>query len=274
MIVEEDLADHIDLNFGCPVPQGDPQGRRLGAAVEAAAVRADRAGGGDAAARPASRSRSRCARASTTTTSPISTPGGSPRTPGWRAVALHARTAAQRYSGTADWEAIATAEAGPGHSGAGQRRHLVGRRRAADDARDRLRRRVVGRGCLGRPWLFADLAAAFAGAARAWLAPALGEVARVMRRHAELLAEWLGSERDGVHRLPQACGLVPQGLPGRIRSCARRWRWRHHCPNWTICRQLDQLGAVPARDPRPAPRAHQLTRPGAPARRLAVRSGQ
>jgi tRNA-dihydrouridine synthase len=53
---------------------------------------------------------------------------------------------------------------------------------------------VVGRGCLGRPWLFADLAAAFAGRpdrAR----PDLGAVAATMRRHAELLADWLGEQR-------------------------------------------------------------------------------
>src|SRR5207302_9730493 len=55
---------------------------------------------------------------------------------------------------------------------------------------------VVGRGCLGRPWLFADLAAAF-GRPGPRVLPDLGEVARVMRRHAELLTEWLGGERDG-----------------------------------------------------------------------------
>jgi hypothetical protein len=52
---------------------------------------------------------------------------------------------------------------------------------------------VVGRGCLGRPWLFADLAAAFAGRAER-RRPDLGEVAGVMRRHAELLAEWQGED--------------------------------------------------------------------------------
>jgi hypothetical protein len=52
---------------------------------------------------------------------------------------------------------------------------------------------VVGRGCLGRPWLFADLAAAFAGRPER-VRPNLGEVAVTMRRHAELLAEWRGEE--------------------------------------------------------------------------------
>ena len=53
---------------------------------------------------------------------------------------------------------------------------------------------VVGRGCLGRPWLFRDLAAAFAGEQVATL-PALGEVAAMMRRHAELLCHHMGEER-------------------------------------------------------------------------------
>ena len=53
---------------------------------------------------------------------------------------------------------------------------------------------VVGRGCLGRPWLFRDLAEAFAGRTVSTL-PTLGEVRDMMRRHAELLTEHLGEER-------------------------------------------------------------------------------
>lgn len=53
---------------------------------------------------------------------------------------------------------------------------------------------VVGRGCLGRPWLFRDLADAFAGKETTAL-PSLGEVAAMMRRHAELLSEHMGEER-------------------------------------------------------------------------------
>ena len=56
---------------------------------------------------------------------------------------------------------------------------------------------VIGRGCLGRPWLFADLEAAFNGSAERRL-PSLGEVAVTMRRHAELLGEWLGEERGCI----------------------------------------------------------------------------
>jgi nifR3 family TIM-barrel protein len=113
---------------------------------------------------------------------------------GVAAVALHGRTAAQHYSGTADWTAI------------GELKQAVttipvlgnGDIWSADDALEMVRRTgcdgvVVGRGCLGRPWLFADLAAAFAGRS-VRVRPALKEVAAAMRRHTELLAEHYGDE--------------------------------------------------------------------------------
>ena len=56
---------------------------------------------------------------------------------------------------------------------------------------------MVGRGCLGRPWLFRDLAAAFAGEQVVGL-PVLGEVAAMMRRHAELLGDAMGEERGCI----------------------------------------------------------------------------
>jgi tRNA-dihydrouridine synthase len=112
-------------------------------------------------------------------------------------VALHARTAADFYGGTARWEAIAD---------------LVdlldvpvlgnGDVWEAEDALRMVQSTgcsgvVVGRGCLGRPWLFADLAAAFTGSGHR-VRPDLGDVAVIMRRHAELLADWLGEERGVV----------------------------------------------------------------------------
>jgi tRNA-dihydrouridine synthase len=53
---------------------------------------------------------------------------------------------------------------------------------------------VVGRGCLGRPWPFGELEAAFAGRPIP-AGPNLGEVGRVLRSHAELLVE-----HDGLTR--------------------------------------------------------------------------
>ncbi|NLU69182.1 tRNA dihydrouridine synthase DusB [Streptomyces sp. HNM0574] len=196
MIVDEDLADHIDLNFGCPVPK------------------VTRKGGGSALPykRPLLRAILHEA---------VGNAGGLPVTikmrkgidddhqtfldagriavdEGVTAVALHGRTAAQHYSGTADWDSIARLkEAVPEIPVLGN-----GDIWSADDAVRMVRETgcdgvVVGRGCLGRPWLFADLVAAFEGSEER-ARPTLREVARTMVRHATLLGEWLGDEARGV----------------------------------------------------------------------------
>ncbi len=192
MIVAEDLADHVDLNFGCPVPKVTRKGggsalpwrRSLFSAVVSAAVRA-------ADGRPVTvKMRLGIDRDHLT----YRDAALRAQDAGVAHVALHGRTAADFYGGTADWEPIA---------------ELVdlldvpvfgnGDIWEADDALRMVRATgcagvVVGRGCLGRPWLFADLVAAFAGRddrAR----PGLAQVAATMRRHAHLLADWAGELR-------------------------------------------------------------------------------
>ncbi|HEY8376935.1 MAG TPA: tRNA-dihydrouridine synthase, partial [Nannocystis sp.] len=113
---------------------------------------------------------------------------------GCAAVALHARTAAQLYSGTARWEAIAALK---------QAVRTIPVLGNGDiwEARDALKMVqetgcdgvVIGRGCLGRPWLFCELAAAFAGAPPP-PPPRLGEVWAVMQEHAERLCAWMSEE--------------------------------------------------------------------------------
>ena len=87
-------------------------------------------------------------------TRPTWTPAGSPSEAGCAAIALHGRTAQQAYSGDADWDAIAALKA---HVGipvlgngdiweAGDALRMV-----AETGVDGV---VIGRGCLGRPWLF------------------------------------------------------------------------------------------------------------------------
>ena len=71
---------------------------------------------------------------------------------------------------------------------------------------------VVGRGCLGRPWLFRDLADVFAGRA-VQEPPSLGEVVEVMREHAKLLADWFG-ERRGLVSFRRHAGWYTKGFPG------------------------------------------------------------
>jgi nifR3 family TIM-barrel protein len=115
---------------------------------------------------------------------------------GVAAVALHARTAAQHYSGAADWDAIGELTAALDVPVLGN-----GDIWEAGDAIRMMRRTgcagvVIGRGCQGRPWLFRDLADAFAGRPPA-AQPNLREVTAVLRRHAQLLVDWLGDEHHG-----------------------------------------------------------------------------
>jgi nifR3 family TIM-barrel protein len=113
---------------------------------------------------------------------------------GVASIALHARTAAEFYSGTADWSAIAklkeTVTSVPvlGNGDIWSAEDAL--RMVAETGCDGV---VVGRGCLGRPWLFGDLAAAFNGE-QLKAEPTLGEVAHAFKRHAELLVEFFDDE--------------------------------------------------------------------------------
>ena len=77
---------------------------------------------------------------------------------------------------------------------------------------------VVGRGCLGRPWLFAELSAELRGEPLP-PTPTLGEVTRIIMRHAELLAEHDG-EQHACRDLRKHMGWYLRGFPvgGEVRS--------------------------------------------------------
>ena len=113
---------------------------------------------------------------------------------GVAAVALHGRTASQAYSGQADWSAIKLLKEtvtsvpvlGNGDIWSAEDALRMVEETGCDGV-------VVGRGCLGRPWLFADLSAAFAGA-QVRVRPTLGEVTATLRRHAELLTDFYGGD--------------------------------------------------------------------------------
>ena len=113
---------------------------------------------------------------------------------GVAAIALHGRTVAQAYSGAGR---LGRHRRARGHVdipvlGNGDIWEAADALRMVEETG--VAGVVVGRGCLGRPWLFRDLAAAFAGS-RWRPCPTLGEVAAMMRRHAELLSEHMGEER-------------------------------------------------------------------------------
>jgi nifR3 family TIM-barrel protein len=212
MIVEENLADHIDMNFGCPMPKVTRRGggaaipfkRRLFADIVSSAVRA---------AEPAG--------------IPVTVKfrigiddehltyldaGRIAEAEGAVAVALHARTAAQRYSGQADWSAVARLKEavttvpvlGNGDIFSATDALKMVEQTGCDGV-------VVGRGCLGRPWLFGELRAAFAGEPIG-PGPTLREVLVVLRRHAELLIEHFGPDK-GIRDLRKHMAWYLHGFP-------------------------------------------------------------
>jgi nifR3 family TIM-barrel protein len=197
MIAEEDLADHIDLNFGCPVPKVTRKGggsalpykRNLLREILRQAV----ANAGDL---PVTMKMRVGIDADHITYLDAGRIGAEE---GVAAIALHGRTAIQHYSGEADWSAIARLrEAVPDHVPVLGNGDIW----SAADATRMVRETgcdgvVVGRGCLGRPWLFKELVSVFEGEAD-YPRPDFGYVARTMVRHAELLGEWIGDEKRGV----------------------------------------------------------------------------
>ncbi|MBO9626480.1 MAG: tRNA dihydrouridine synthase DusB [Microbacterium sp.] len=218
IIVAEDHADHIDLNFGCPVPKVTRRGggaalpwkNRLFADIVTQAVKA----AGDIPLTVKMR------KGIDHDHLTFIEAGRAAEDAGAAAVALHARTAGEYYSGTADWSAI------------GELKQAVtsipvlgnGDIWSADDAVRMMAETdcdgvVVGRGCLGRPWLFGELAAAF-GAETRPVDATLGFVADAFRRHAELLVEFFDDEDHGCRDVRKHVAWYFKGYPvgGDIRT--------------------------------------------------------
>jgi nifR3 family TIM-barrel protein len=221
-LLDEDRIDHVDLNFGCPARKVTRHGggaavpvrRRLYRDIVRAAV-------GAASGVPVTVKFRLGIDADTLT---YLDAGRIAEDEGVAAVALHARTAEQLYSGEADWSAIARLkEAVTSIPVLGNGDIWV----AADALRMRAETGcdgvVIGRGCLGRPWLFRDLARAFGdtaptdGPTGAPTPPRLGEVVDVMLDHARLHLDWFGP--DGVRDFRKHPAWYLRGYPvgGRIR---------------------------------------------------------
>ncbi len=212
-LVDEVGVDHIDLNFGCP------------------AAKVTRRGGGAAlVARPVLLGSIVAAAVHAAGPVPVTVKlrlgvddahrtyvaaGRAAADAGAAAVALHARTAEQHYSGHADWSAIgelksAVTDVAPvpvlGNGDIWEAADALAM--VAETGCDGV---VVGRGCLGRPWLFRDLADAWADR-EVNPPPLLGEVVAVMRRHAELLADAFGEDL-GVRQFRKHAAWYLTGYP-------------------------------------------------------------
>lgn len=189
MLVEEDRADHIDLNFGCPVPKVTRKGGGSALPWKSSLFASIVAGAVSAAAAYDVPVTVKMRKGIDEDHLTYLEAGRIAQAEGVAAVSLHARTAADYYSGQADWTAIARLK------DALQSIPVLGNGDiwCAEDAVRMVRQTgcdgvVVGRGCLGRPWLFADLAAAFAGRPDR-VRPVLADVLATMRRHIVYLAE-------------------------------------------------------------------------------------
>ena len=207
-LVGEDLADHVDLNFGCPVPKVTRRGGGSALPWKSDLFRAIVEGAVRAAGEVPLTIKMRKgidADHLTYLDAARAAEGA-----GVAAIALHGRTANEFYSGHADWSAIATLKEtitsvpilGNGDIWSAEDAIRMVRETGCDGV-------VVGRGCLGRPWLFGDLAAAFRAEAgelsweeaeRAIAKPPLGFVMQAMRRHAELLIDFFDGQEDRACR--------------------------------------------------------------------------
>ena len=211
MVVEQDLADHIDLNFGCPVPKVTRKGggsalpwkRDLFSDIVNAAVK-------NAAGKVPVTVKMRIGIDDKHHT--FLDAGKIASNAGVYWVALHGRTAAQYYGGKADWQAIAQlVDHLPNTPVLGN-----GDIWSATNAKEMMEQTgargvVIGRGCLGRPWLFGQIRSAFAGLPIPD-EPTADVILNLLRRHADLLATMHGDEFYGCREMRKHMAWYLKGL--------------------------------------------------------------
>jgi nifR3 family TIM-barrel protein len=222
LLGSEDLADHIDLNFGCPVPKVTRRGggaalpfkRKLFSAIVDAAVKSASKYGIPVTVKM------RVGINSDHQTFLESAKSAADLGVTW--VALHARTAAQLYEGRSDWNKITELV-----------EHLSdtdvpvlgnGDIWSGEDAVNMINQTgcagvVVGRGCLGRPWLFADLVSAINGENKR-VNPNLFQVREIMIRHGQLLIEYFENEDRAMRDIRKHMAWYLKGfsVPRQVRA--------------------------------------------------------
>jgi len=222
LLGSENLADHIDLNFGCPVPKVTRRGggaalpykRRLFSAIVESAVSAASKYGIPVTVKM------RVGIDSDHQTFLESAKSAADLGVTW--VALHARTAAQLYEGRSDWNKITELVEHLALTGV----PVLGNGDiwSGKDATSMMEQTgcagvVVGRGCLGRPWLFADLVSAINGENKR-VNPTLFEVRQIMLRHGQLLVEYFENEDRAMRDIRKHMAWYLKGfsVPREIRA--------------------------------------------------------
>ena len=214
-LIAEVGVDHIDMNFGCPAPKVTRNGggsavplkRNLLRSIVRAAVRAAEAESGGRV--PVTIKFRKGLNDDLLTYLDAGRIG---EEEGVAAVALHARTAQQLYSGSADWAAITALKEhvttipvfGNGDIWEATDAFKMMEETGCDGV-------VVGRGCLGKPWLFRDLTAVFTGQPVPD-PPILGEVLATMREHAQMLFEYYEGIR-GIRDFRKHANWYVTGYP-------------------------------------------------------------
>lgn len=213
-LVGEGRVDHIDMNFGCPVRKVTRKGGGSAIPIKPRLLRNIVRAAVQAAQHVPVTIKFRMGIDDDHLSSPLAGIIGEQE--GCAAVALHARTAAQLYDGQARWEAIAELKQavrtipvlGNGDIWEAEDALRMMRTTGCDGV-------VVGRGCLGRPWLFRDLAAVFDGHAPDD-PPRLGQVVQIMLEHVRRLCDWAGPTH-GVRMFRRHATWYTKGFRGSAR---------------------------------------------------------
>lgn len=206
MMVEAGLVDHLDMNFGCPVPKVTRKGggaalpwkkdlfediiREVVKAVDAAAPD----GPGSIPVTVKMRIGIDDEHETALEAAQIA------QNLGVSAVTLHARTQQEYYSGHSNWSKIARLKEAMRIPVFGNGDIFSGA-----DALEMLEETgcdavVVGRGCQGRPWIFAEIAAALWGQTTPD-APGLDVVAKVILDHAALMIDYHEDELRAMREM-------------------------------------------------------------------------
>ena len=249
-----DGVDHVDMNFGCPVPKVTRNGGGSAIPVKprllSRLVRAAVKNAGDVPVTI----KVRKGIDDRLITFPDA--GRVAESEGASAIGLHGRTAAELYSGHADWssitelkQAVSIPVLGNGDIWEAWDALAMMRETGCDGV-------IVGRGCLGRPWLFRELAQVFRGE-EPDPPPGMGEIVAIMDRHADLLIDAFG-EDHGMRQMRKWCHWYTKGFPGsaRLRGDLARVE--------TKARMLELLGEIDPATPFPpnAVRANRAKRGG------------